>query len=175
LLPQATLVLVFVTLGLVLSFKPQGLMGRPLAALPQEQGVRFQVWPEGTLHFQIACAAVALGSALAWWAGTFWQSLSGDALILVIVGVSLQLMMALGAMVSFGHAAFFGLGAYAAARVHLAWGWGLAPALIAAVVSSAVLAYLVAGVLVRRSGVYLAMLSLSLAQVLWQPQASGLR
>ena len=167
LFPQATLVLVFVTMGLVLTIKPQGLLGRALAALPQEQGVRFQIWPRQTVHFQLMCAALAGGAALAWWAGSYWQSLLGDALILVIVGVSLQSMMALGAMVSFGHAAFFGLGAYAAAWVHGAWGWGLGPALLVAMVSSTLLAALVAGVLVRRSGVYLAMLSLALAQVLW--------
>jgi branched-chain amino acid transport system permease protein len=167
LFPQATLVLVFVTMGLVLTIKPQGLMGRALAALPQEQGVRFQIWPHRALHFQWVCAGLAGGAALAWWAGSYWQSLLGDALILVIVGVSLQVMMALGAMVSFGHAAFFGLGAYAAAWVHGVFGWGLVPALFAALFSSSVLALLVAGVLVRRSGVYLAMLSLALAQVLW--------
>jgi len=167
LFPQATLVMVFVTMGLVLTIKQQGLMGRSLAALPQEQGVRFQIWPYRELNFQWVCAGLAGGAALAWSAGSYWQSLLGDALILVIVGVSLQAMMALGAMVSFGHAAFFGLGAYAAAWVHGAWGWGLVPALLASLVSSAALAAMVAGVLVRRSGVYLAMLSLALAQVLW--------
>jgi branched-chain amino acid transport system permease protein len=59
------------------------------------------------------------------------------------------------------------LGAYAAAWVHLAWGWGLLPALVTASAASGLLAALVGGMLVRRSGVYLAMLSLAMAQVLW--------
>jgi branched-chain amino acid transport system permease protein len=167
LFPQATLVLVFVTMGLVLALRPQGLLGRALAPLPQEQCVRFQVWPLAAPRFAGVCAAVAVVMGLAWWAGAYWQSLASDVLILVIVGVSLQSMMALGALVSFGHAAFFGLGAYAAAWVHLAWGWGLFASLLAASLASLLLAALVGAVLVRSSGVYLAMLSLALAQVLW--------
>ena len=167
LFPQATLVFVFVTMGLVLAFRPHGLRGKALAALPQEQGVRFQLRPLNARRFQFACAIAAALLVLAHGAGTYWQSLVSDGLILVIAGVSLQSMMALGALVSFGHAAFFGLGAYAAAWVHLAWGWGLLPALLASTVASGLLAALVGGVLVRSSGVYLAMLSLALAQVLW--------
>lgn len=165
--PQATLVLVFLTMGVVLAVRPQGLLGRALAALPQEQGLRFHLWPESPRAFWGACAVLA--GLLAWvgsW-GAYGQALLGDMLILVIVGVSLQSMMALGAMVSFGHAAFFGLGAYAAAWVHLVWGWSLLPALLSACAASFTLAALVGGVLVRSSGVYLAMLSLSLAQLLW--------
>jgi branched-chain amino acid transport system permease protein len=167
LFPQATLVLVFVTMGLVLALRPHGLLGRVLAPLAQEQGVGFQLWPRSALHFQGACAVAAALLWLACQAGPYWQSLASDGLILLMAGVSLQSMMALGALVSFGHAAFFGLGAYAAAWVHLAWGWSLLPALVASAVASGVLAALVGGVLVRSSGVYLAMLSLALAQVLW--------
>ena len=167
LFPQATLVLVFVTMGLVLALRPQGLLGKPLAPLVQERGVRFALWPAAPQLFQ--ALALGLASVLAGgvWLGAYWQSLLGDVLVMVVVGISLQSMMALGAMVSFGHAAFFGLGAYAAAWVHLAWGWGLFAALAAAALGSACLAALVGPVLVRSSGVYLAMLSLALAQVLW--------
>ncbi len=167
LFPQATLVLVFVTMGLVLAVKPQGLLGRALAPLPQEHGQRFVLWPLAGDRFVPLCLLLALSAAASAWAGAYWQALVSDVLILVIVGVSLQSMMALGALVSFGHAAFFGLGAYAAAWVHGAWGWGLFFALFAAGAASALLAALSGLVLVRSSGVYLAMLSLALAQVLW--------
>ncbi len=167
LFPQATLVLVFVTMGVVLAWRPQGLLGKALTPLAQEQGLVFQRWPRGGRPFQWTCVALACVLVCAWWLGAYGQSLLGDVLILVIVGVSLQSMMALGGLVSFGHAAFFGMGAYAAAWVHLEWGWGLFAALLAAAASAAALAALLGGVLVRSSGVYLAMLSLALAQVLW--------
>jgi len=165
--PQATQVLVFVTMGLVLALRPQGLMGKPLAALPQEQGIRFHLWPLSTSQFNGVCGLLASLFAALWFAGPYWQALTADVLILVILGISLQSMMALGALVSFGHSAFFGMGAYAAAWVHLAWGWGLVPALAAAVLLTVVVAALAGWLLVRSSGVYLAMLSLALAQVLW--------
>jgi branched-chain amino acid transport system permease protein len=167
LFPQATLVFVFVTMGLVLAFRPHGLLGKALAPLPHEQGVRFHLWPLSARAFHGACVIAAVLLGLACLTGTYGQSLIADGIILVIAGVSLQSMMALGALVSFGHAAFFGLGAYAAAWVHLALGWGLLPALVASTIASGLLAALVGGVLVRSDGVYLAMLSLALAQVLW--------
>jgi branched-chain amino acid transport system permease protein len=167
LFPQATQVLVFVTMGLVLAVRPRGLMGKAMTTLAHEHGLRFQLWPVSARAFQWACMALALVFSAFVWQGEYWQSLLGDVLVLVIVGVSLQSMMALGALVSFGHAAFFGLGAYAAAWVHLNWGWSLLPALLAASTASLVFAALVGGLLVRSSGVYLAMLSLAAAQVLW--------
>jgi len=73
----------------------------------------------------------------------------------------------LGGLVTFGHAVFFGLGAYAAAFMHHQWGLSLLPALLSAVGASFFVAVLLGPVLVRSSGVYLAMLSLALAQMLW--------
>lgn len=167
LFPQATLVMVFVTMGLVLSFRPRGLLGKPLEPAAHDHGVQFHLWPASSKTFLSVCLVGAVLAAGVATQGEYWQSVLGDVLILVIVGVSLQSMMALGALVSFGHAAFFGLGAYAAAWVHLVWGWSLLPALLAASVAGMCLAALLGGLLIRSSGVYLAMLSLAMAQVLW--------
>jgi branched-chain amino acid transport system permease protein len=110
---------------------------------------------------------VLFAAGLAWFSGPYWQSLAGDALILVVFGISLQTMMALGGLVSFGHAAFFALGAYGAALAHGILGWGLVAALGAGALSSLLAALALGAVLVRSTGVYLAMLSLALAQVVW--------
>jgi len=168
--PAATQVFVFATMGCVLALRPQGLLGKPLEAHPTEIGVRMVLWPVRPARF----AAVLLGSlllmAIALAAGllnVYWQYVLCDILIMVVFAASLQTMMALGGMVSFGHAAFFGVGALGAAWVHLTWGWGLAGALLFATVLAASLAALFGWILVRSSGVYLAMLSLSLAQWVW--------
>lgn len=165
--PQGTLVLVFATMGLVLAVRPSGLLGRILQPMAQEQGIAFGLWPASAAAMSALCAVLAGLLAVGWWAGAFWQSLLGDVLILLILGVSLQAMMALGGLVSFGHAAFFGTGAYTAAWLHLHAGFALPAALLAATLASALLAALLGPLLVRSSGVYLAMLSLALAQVLW--------
>ena len=70
-------------------------------------------------------------------------------------------------MHSFGHAAYFGLGAYGAA---LAVKWFAAPmgmALAAAPVVAALGALLFGWFAVRLSGIYLAMLTLAFAQIVW--------
>jgi branched-chain amino acid transport system permease protein len=167
LFPQATLVLMFLTMGLVLAFKPRGLSGKSQVQEVREAAQVFVNVPVSDSRFALIGFAI-LGTAL--WAlvgGVYWQSLAGDAFILIIFGISLQAMMALGALVTFGHAAFFGLGAYAVALSSLHWGWSMPVALLSACVASCSLAAVFGIVLVRSSGVYLAMLSLALAQVLW--------
>ena len=166
LFPHTTQVLVFVTMGLVLALRPQGLRGRPLVTSAQERGTPFVTWPQRTSGFVALCVGLLAACTLVG-LDDYWQSLLGDILILVILAVSLQAMMALGGLVSFGHAAFFGMGALTAAWVHVHWGWSLPLALAAATGAAALLAVLVGGVMVRSSGVYLAMLSLALAQVVW--------
>ena len=172
LLPQATLVIVFLTMAVVLVFRPQGLNGR--SAAPQESagGVREVAQQFRGLildwHWNAAIAALlVLLAGLAWSGGPYWQTLAADALILMIFGLSLQAMMALGGLVSFGHAAFFALGAYGAALSHSLWGVSLPLALAAGCGAALAVAAVFGAAVVRSSGVYLAMLSLALAQVIW--------
>ena len=90
-----------------------------------------------------------------------------DVLIAVLFATSLHFIMGPGGMHSFGHAAYFGLGAYGAA---LAVKWLAAPmgvALAAGAVAAALGALLFGWFAVRLSGVYLAMLTLAFAQIVW--------
>ncbi|MCF8210985.1 MAG: ABC transporter permease [Rhodoferax sp.] len=167
LFPQATLVLVFLTMAVVLALRPQGLFGRPIADGQMESAHVFHTNPVTSRgRVAVVCGCLAL-AAWAWLAGDYWQNLMANALILMLLGVSLQAMMALGGLVSFGHAAFFALGAYGAALAHTAWAWGLPAALALGCGVSLLVAALLGGLLVRSAGVYLAMLSLALAQVVW--------
>ena len=168
LFPQATLVLVFLTMAVVLAVRPQGLMGSPLEAAAKEKADIF-----ANVSVKSSYAAiiyVVLAAAVLWFTagtGIYWRALVVDALILCIFALSLQAMMGLGGLVSFGHAAFFALGAYGAALSHSLWGWGLAGAMLAGTLIAWIAAALFGAVLVRSAGVYLAMLSLALAQVVW--------
>ena len=116
--PQSTLVLVFLTMGVVLALRPAGLMGQAADAAPRELPQRFVLAPASARSMALALVALAAGLAACWFAGAYWQSLVMDALILLIFGISLQAVMALGGLVSFGHAAFFALGAYGTALAH---------------------------------------------------------
>jgi branched-chain amino acid transport system permease protein len=90
-----------------------------------------------------------------------------DILIAIVFATSLHFIMGPGGMHSFGHAAYFGLGAYAAA---LLVKWLAAPMLLS-LVAAPVMAFLGALLFgwfaVRLSGVYLAMLTLAFAQIVW--------
>jgi branched-chain amino acid transport system permease protein len=90
-----------------------------------------------------------------------------DVLIAVLFATSLHFIMGPGGMHSFGHAAYFGLGAYAAA---LLVKWLAAPMGLALLASPALAllgALLFGWFAVRLSGVYLAMLTLAFAQIVW--------
>ena len=167
--PQATLVLVFLTMAAVLVFRPQGLFGLPASAMdsPREVVQKFRglgLGARATSGIVLVFAAVA---GAAWLGGAYWQTLALDALILMMFGISLQAMMALGGLVSFGHAAFFALGAYGAALSHSLWGAPLPLALVAGCGAALLVSAVFGAAVVRSSGVYLAMLSLALAQVVW--------
>ncbi|MES2878990.1 MAG: ABC transporter permease [Pseudomonadota bacterium] len=165
--PQATLVLVFLTMAAVLAWRPMGLLGQPLDAGPVELAQKFIVAPVQRVWAAITFVALALALGAVGLLGGYWQSLAADGLILLIFGISLQAMMALGGLVSFGHAAFFALGAYGAALAHSSWGVSLPLALAAGCAAALVVAAVFGAVVVRSGGVYLAMLSLALAQVVW--------
>ncbi|MEO5658216.1 MAG: ABC transporter permease [Polaromonas sp.] len=172
LFPQATLVIVFLTMAGVLLVRPQGLAGQAIASLEpggavSEAAQKFRGLGLGRWWFSAIAVALLLLTALAWSGGSYWQTLAADALILMIFGISLQSMMALGGLVSFGHAAFFALGAYGAALSHSLWGAPLPVALLAGCGAALAVAAVFGAAVVRSSGVYLAMLSLALAQVVW--------
>ncbi len=165
--PQATLVIVFLTMAVVLAIRPLGLLGKPLDAGPRETAQRFILTPVNPAWTAITLITTGVTLSAVGLTGGYWQSLAADALILIIFGVSLQAMMALGGLVSFGHAAFFALGAYGAALAHSRWGLTLPAALLAGSAAALALALVFGAVVVRSGGVYLAMLSLAMAQMVW--------
>jgi branched-chain amino acid transport system permease protein len=161
---EVTLVAEFIVMAVVLVLRPWGLLGRPLAeargAAPVTEGLRF---PSSKLMI-VAVAVLAIAPLAS--AG-YALVLLTDVLVFALFAVSLHLLLGPGGMVSFGHAAYFGLGAYAAAllllRAHLPMELALAAAPLAAAAGAAVFGWFC----VRLSGIYLAMLTLAFAQIVW--------
>jgi branched-chain amino acid transport system permease protein len=89
-------------------------------------------------------------------------------LIYGLFAAALDLALGYGGLVSFGHAGFFGLGAYAAALSlrHLAPSFWLAA--LAGVLAAGALAGLVGWLAIRTRGVYLAMLTFAFAQLCYE-------
>ena len=166
-LPKATLVLVFVVMAGVLALRPNGLLGR--AQTEARAGPdRITVIRPAPRALQVAAAlALALALAAPLVAGSYLLAVLTEMLILLLFAVSLHVMMGPGGMPSFGHAAFFGIGAYAAGLLARDAGAGMEPALLLAPVAAGLAALLFGWVVVRLSGVYLAMLTLAFAQIVW--------
>jgi branched-chain amino acid transport system permease protein len=90
-----------------------------------------------------------------------------DLLVAVLFAASLHFIMGPAGMHSFGHAAYFGLGAYGAALLVRSLHLPMEVALIVAPAMAALGALVYGWFCVRLSGVYLAMLTLAFAQITW--------
>ena len=88
-------------------------------------------------------------------------------LIFVLYAASLHFLIGAGGLVSFGHAAYFGLGSYGAALALKQFGLGMEAALVAGPLLGLAGAILFGWFCVRLSGVYFAMLTLAFAQIAW--------
>jgi branched-chain amino acid transport system permease protein len=97
----------------------------------------------------------------------FYLDLARRILILAIAAVSLNLILGYGGLVSFGHAAYLGIGAYA---VGILGFYGIGNGwihLLVAVVASAIVAAAIGAVSIRTSGIYFIMITLAFTQMLY--------
>ena len=166
---KLTLVVEFLVMAVVLIVRPWGLMGRPQApsrnSAPAEPPLRAADTP-----LKVA-GAVLLVALLIWpvvTAGSpYLTVLAIDLLTAALFAASLHFIMGPAGMHSFGHAAYFGLGAYGAAllvrQLHLPMELALAFSPFVAAFGALVFGWFC----VRLSGVYLAMLTLAFAQIVW--------
>ncbi len=166
--PEITLVLVFLVMAVVLVVRPSGLLGRPeiIAASAGHEPVPAPQ-ADGRWVPPIAVAAVVLLALMPWIVGGYTLQVISEILIFAIFAASLQFIIGVGGMISFGHAAYLGLGAYAAALLVHHLDTPMLAALIVAPVVAGLGALLFGWFCVRLSGVYLAMLTLAFAQILW--------
>ncbi|MCC6469475.1 MAG: ABC transporter permease [Alphaproteobacteria bacterium] len=167
-LPESTLVLVFVVMAVVLVIRPYGLLGKPPAQARAATGGQEPVIRAAPAALRLLGAgALALSVILPPLLGDYAVSVLTEIALFVLFAASLHFIMGPAGMASFGHAAYFGLGAYGAA---LAAQYLAAPMAVGLVLSPlmAGIAGVVCGFFcVRLSGVYLAMLTLAFAQICW--------
>jgi len=168
-LPQSTLVLMFVVMAVVLTFRPYGLLGREEQAGEHGQvGEPEQpIKPAGTTTRLIVVALIALLACLPLVAPEFFMILATDVIVFCLFAASLHFILGLGGLVSFGHAAFFGSGAYVAALLVTYADTSMELAFLLAPVGAFFLAVIIGWLCLRLSGVYFAMLTLALAQLVW--------
>ncbi|MFU2051067.1 branched-chain amino acid ABC transporter permease [Bordetella hinzii] len=78
-----------------------------------------------------------------------------------------NLLLGYTGLLSFGHAAFLGSAAYAAGQALKVWGWPTELGLLFGILTAALLGLVIGALAIRRSGIYFAMITLALAQMVF--------
>ncbi len=116
--------------------------------------------PHSTIVWATACVLAALRFVIS-------APLAAEILIWGIFGLGFNLLLGYTGVLSFGHAAYFGVGAYAAGLSLRYWGVGLWASLGLGVASAVLLACFIGALAIKRRGVYFAMISLAFGQMLY--------
>jgi branched-chain amino acid transport system permease protein len=155
-LPQSTLVLMFVVMAVVLTIRPYGLLGREEVAGEHGQvgepekpikpaSIRVR-WIVGILLIALLCLPLLESH--------FLLILTTDIIIFCLFAASLHFLLGLGGLVSFGHAAYFGGGAYVAALLVTHANATMEIAFLLAPIGAGLLAVVIGWLCLRLTGVY---------------------
>ena len=132
-LPKISIILVFLVMALVLVVRPWGLLGTsggrdraPRAGCRSSAGGRSL-----PVERMFLAAGIVAAALLPLVAGNYALTVASEVLIFMLFAASLHFLVGAGGLVSFGHAAYFGLGAYGAALALKQLGLTMVPALVA--------------------------------------------
>lgn len=118
------------------------------------------------LQLLATCVAFA---TLPFWikAVGLYPYLGVEVMIWVIYALGFNLLLGTAGLPSFGHGAYFGVGAYAFGLSQIHWGSGLGVSMLCAVAAGAVAGGLVALFISHRRGIYYALLTIAFGQIFW--------
>ena len=88
-------------------------------------------------------------------------------LCFALFACAFNLLIGFTGLLSFGHAMFFGFAAYLCGHAAKVWGWSPELAILFGTVCTAVIGYVVGWLAVRRQGIYFAMVTLALSQMIY--------
>jgi branched-chain amino acid transport system permease protein len=166
--PKISIILVFLVMAVVLIVRPWGLFGKKEAPARRTPGLTVNPWrPLTSVERLASLAAIVLLAALPLVGGNYALSVGAEVAIFVIFAASLHFLMAVGGLASFGHAAYFGLGAYGVALLAKMAGLPMIVCLLLGPLLGALGAAVFGFFAVQLSGVYFAMLTLAFAQIVW--------
>ena len=126
-----------------------------------------KVQENGSAHWALRIAGLALVLLTVWWipdnTSNTTVGLMADGFMLAIAAMSLNLVFGYTGLISIGHAAFFGIGAYTTAILVVDHGWSPGWTFYVGALVAFVIGCLVALPALRIRGVYLALVTLALA------------
>ena len=168
-IPSSTLVLMFVVMAVVLMVKPYGLLGREEVAGEHGQVGEPErpIKPAGKTARLMVAGLLVILALVPVFGTSFLAVLLTDIIIFCLFAASLHFILGLDGLVSFGHAAFFGGGAYVSALMVSYADTPMEIALLLAPLDAGLAAFVIGRICMRLTGVYFAMLTLAFAQLLW--------
>ena len=115
---------------------------------------------------RIALGLVALVAVLGlpWWV---YPPIAVDIAAWALFAISIDLLLGFVGLLSFGHAAFWGVSAYSAGLIAQSFGVPFPVAIIGGAIAAMIIAVPIGYLAVRRSGIYFAMVTLAFAQMIW--------
>ncbi|MCX5911137.1 MAG: branched-chain amino acid ABC transporter permease, partial [Deltaproteobacteria bacterium] len=119
-------------------------------------------------NWVIGIAAIIIAIIFPFVAPKFQLRMFTEIIILTLFAMTWKMMLNEGGMFSFGHAVYFGVGAYASV---LGWlhipGLSFLSGILLGAFSSALVSFVLGAFLVRMSGTYFALLTLAFNQLIW--------
>ena len=90
-----------------------------------------------------------------------------NVLCMALFASAFNLLLGYTGLLSFGHSAFLGSAGYIAGHAARTWGLPIELAILLGTASSTLLGFVIGGLAIRRSGIYFAMITLGLSQVIY--------
>jgi branched-chain amino acid transport system permease protein len=170
--PEFEMALIYLLMVIILAVRPWGLYGRPtkIKALA-EKNLSMEAQEISPVHFSTHALLQYLPLVallfLPLIVGRYYQFLLSQIMVAALMAMAFNLLLGTTGLLSFGQAAFFGVGAYTVGLLLTKTGLGILPALGLAFVFSAITAGLIGFFCVRLSGVHFAMLTLAFGQLIF--------
>ena len=167
--PALASLAIYLLMAAMLYFRPNGLFPAPSASggAPPVEEIPLRYGRPGGAWIAVGIAAVALLLILPLIGDAYHVRTMTRAVIMGIAALALALVFGYGGMISFGHAAFLGIGAYS---VGILAEHGVTSGLVAipvAVAAAGAAALLIGALALRTTGIFFIMITLAFAQMLY--------
>jgi branched-chain amino acid transport system permease protein len=162
--PQASTTVIFVVMAIVLILRPAGLFGKETAvhsAADVSSGRAGSVLENGPLWWGVL---LVVGIALPY---LIFPILAMKILCFALFAMAYNLIFGYVGMLAFGHAAFFGASSYITAQSASVWGLPPELCILFGISVSTVIGAVFGWLAIRRQGLYFAMITLALAQIVY--------
>jgi branched-chain amino acid transport system permease protein len=166
-LQSIALFLIYLAMTAVLLIRPQGLFGIKYSDVAIAPAVTTTSRPATMQTRAASLAALAVLIVLPFLIGDYPRALVSEIFIFAIFAMSLDLLLGFTGLMSLGHAAFFGLGAYAVAILGVQFGLNAWLGVAAGVVIAGAGAAMIGFFCVRTGGIPFLMLTLAFSQLVF--------